>query len=538
MSVFWKKENLIFFVLVVLISLASFWRAFDINLRADDYIQIWVASNPLYEHLRFTVDNLIEIHPITILNDFIFANLFGYDVFLWQLEGYFLKAIGSFFVALMMWKITGSKRIGFFTGLIYASFSGGLESYIWPAAQPPAMIIIPLCLGIYFWTVSHKEKILGRNYLLALLFFLLTVISDPGRGVIILVLAFTWDLLIFIKSFLKKDIFNSFKRLSVLGLLILVELFSFKQFAVKVLNVVDFSNSSHIVFLSTAYPFIISNPLRIVTNFMYSMGNLLIGWFDSNVFESGHFSRPNSLALIASVLLIIIIIWALRGLFYEKKEKYIIILFFLLWIPIAYFPNWLLTGYYTGDDGLILGGTHHYLTISAVGLACILGYVTAKQRKRVGVTVLIFIIIANIFTANRILQKELSSRSAKLANKLWDQIDKEVPEGEKNSILMLKGGDPVNYELVGSDAIPFGVRRGMKLIEELPIIRVEPETVRRLLCESGVLYYNALRELVPNKEPVPLSHVHAWGFENGVFTNISERERKVLAKESKCKLTP
>lgn len=141
----------IFFLLIFLLSFASFYYAFNFALVLDDWMQLWsvLFQTPAMDHyLKWAPNSAVEF--------ILLAKLLNH--FYWQLIGFALKIIASLSVSLVTLAIFRSKTIAFFAGIIYASFVGGLESFTRLSAQNHALSIPTICLGIYFWVTSYSNR--------------------------------------------------------------------------------------------------------------------------------------------------------------------------------------------------------------------------------------------------------------------------------------------------------------------------------------------------------------------------------------------
>jgi hypothetical protein len=116
---------------------------------------------------------------------------------------------------------------------------------------------------------------------------------------------------------------------------------------------------------------------------------------------------------------------------------------------------------------------------------------------------------------------------------LWNKINADVPQGEKNSIFMYLGGDSIRgYVLDWSGSMPFGIKRQMRNREDFPIPSVDHALILDLLCKNGVSR-PSVGEWTTQKSRIPISRVHAWEVEQGKITNVSQRERETLMQEAK-----
>ncbi|MDD5415761.1 MAG: hypothetical protein PHE48_02005 [Candidatus Daviesbacteria bacterium] len=494
-----KKQKLIFVIFVFLIFMVSFltfWRAFGFDFWGEDWEQIWYAvfSPSLINNQQ------IYPHPIVIYEELFLAKFLGFNTLYWQTIGYLLKVLGAFAVSLMMLGITRSKRVAIFTGLIYASSVGGLASVTWVAAQASALEIPFLCLGIYFWITK-------KNYVLALALLIFSIWADPSRGIFGCLIVILWDILTYIQNTNKVISIKPWKRV----LILIIAIFFIKSFLLgqrffEILPTLDVNIN-----------YIVNYPIEVLTNFLNTLGNLLVGWFISipqNVFAV---SIPTFIGIAAGYLFLFQTIFLLVYFLKKKNESFKILFIFSIWIVVFFLPNWLLAdNSMIGSERRVLGQTHRYLTLSAVGLACFLGYALSRvKRNHLQGFLLLFVVGSNIVISNQILKKEAYYRSTEVTKPMWDKIEKDVPVGEENSLFFIRGEDKFRVNDISQIKIPFAIRRGIISRDKWPGSTSDPGVVKRYMCGN-----------TDDRRIVPLSRLHVWYIKGNTLDNISEKVRK------------
>lgn len=488
-----KLQVLIFGFLIFIISFLTFWRAFNFDFWGEDWEQIWYA---IYQPSMINNQNEMQ-HPIVIYEELFLAKMFEFNAFYWQTAGFLLKILSAFAVSVMMLGLTKSKKAAFFTGLIYASSVGGLASVTWVAAHASVLIIPFLCFGIYFWVIK------GR-YALALLFLIISFAGDPSRGVFGSFFVILWEILSLMQD---PKRLKEFKRRIIVLLISLLVIFSIFQLAFHYENTVSVGYNLGIVF---------NHPIRSLDDFLTNIGNLLIGWIipiSQNIFSV---STDNFFGKITGYLsLFLTIFWFIRFL-RKKSESLKTLLIFLVWIPIFFFPNWLLPNQEMIQNGQVLGVTHRYFTLSAIGLVCLLGYVISKIKNNLFKSfLLLFVILSNIFMSNQILEMESYYRSSNVTRPMWDKIEKDVPNDEENSLFFIQGDDKFRVNDISQAKIPFAIRRGIKSRDKWPASSGDPGVIKRYLCgknEEGRI--------------IPIFHLHAWYIRGNTLENISEKVQR------------
>lgn len=435
-------------------------------------------------------------HPIGTYEELFLAKFLGINPFNWQVVGFLLRILDSIAVSLMMLGITKSKKVAFFTGLIFASSVGGLQSVDWMAAQATALVIPLLCLGIYFWVTK-------KGYLLALILLLASIIADPARGFFGSLVVILWEVLLFIQN--PKRLVEYVMRVFIFSIVLLTTFFILRYFF--------YTNS-----ISIGYnlDLVLAKPVASLDNFLTIIGNLLTGWLIPIPEDAFSISTNNIFGKLAGYLFLLQTIFLVFHFLRKKSETCKILLFFSVWIPLFFFPNWLLSSQEMIGYGWILGTTHRYLALSAVGLACWLGMIISLLKNRYQrVAIVVIVISGNIFMANLILAKESVYRSRAITEPMWEKIEKDIPVGEENSLFTFQSEDKTRLNQLAQAAISFGFRRNIQDLKKLPKSTVDYQLVKALLCGQEA-----------DRPKIPLSHFHVWQVTGNTLENVSEKARE------------
>lgn len=493
-----KKVIFSFFILLVfVISYLSFWRAFNFDFWGEDWEQIWFA---VFDPAM--INNPLEMqHPIVIYEELFLAKILGFNTFYWQATGFLLKVFGAFVVGLMMLGITRSKITAFFTGLIFASSVGGLASFTWVAAHASALVIPFLCLGIYFWVIKRK-------FILALILLIFSFWADPSRGIFGTVFVIFWEILSILQD--KRKLKESRIRIFILLTTMLVIYFIFHSF----LNYKDTVSGTVSIGYNLGIVFV--NPIKSVNNFLTNIGNLLAGWIipiSQNVFS---ISKDNIYGRIAGYLFLFQTFFLLIQFLKKRSESLKILLFFSFWVAMFFFPNWLLPNQEMIQNGQVLGVTHRYLTLSAIGVVCYLGFTLSRVKGSfLQIFLPVLVIGSNILMSNHLLKNDAYYRSTQVTKPIWDRIEKDIPPGEENSLFFIRGENKISVNDIAQAKIPFAIRRVIKNRDQWPASTSDPGVVKRYLCGIN-----------EDKRTIPLSHLHAWTIKGNSLDNISEKVRK------------
>lgn len=505
MNKFFSKKKLVilFIVLILLVSYLAFWRAFKFDFWGEDWEQLWFA---VFDPSMINNPNEMQ-HPLVIYEELVLAKIFLFNTFYWQITGFLLKVLGALAVGLMMLGFTRSRKAAFFSGLIFASSVGGLASFTWVAAHASALEIPLLCLGIYFWVTSYKDRglaLIKSKFILALVFLILSFWADPSRGVFGGFVVILWEILSLIQN--PQRMKESRKRIFIL-ISFLVLVFMIYQYLFDYKSTVSVGYNLNIV---------LGRPIDSLHNFLTNIGNLLIGWLIPIPQTIFAISGNNFFGSLTGYLFFFVTIFLFMRFFKKKTEQLKILLILLAWIPLFFLPNWLLPNQEMIGNGQVLGMTHRYLTLSAVGLACFLGYVVSKVKKDLFGGVLLLIVVgSNILMSNIILAKESRYRSVEVTKPIWDKIEKDVPKDEEDSLFFIQGDDKIMINSISQAKIPFAIRRGIQTVDKWARSSSDPGVIRRYLCgknEEGKI--------------IPLAHLHAWYIKGNIPENFSEKARK------------
>lgn len=515
-----RKSDLIkFFSIIFILSFASFHYAFNFALVIDDWMQLWAV---LYH--TPALDHYFKWAPNSAMEFLLLSKLLGFNHFYWQLIGFFLKIIAALSASLVTFAVFRSKTTSFLSGIIYASFVGGIESFTRVSAQNHVLSIPPICLGIYFWITSYYKSSKVR-YFFAITFFIISLIGYSGSTATLFFLLLLWELLTLLQNGLK---ITYFQKRTILLLVIFV-----------ILNVLTYSRFLYIkTSLENDLSIILKNPAATIGNFLNSIGNLLIGWI-FYIEEAFALSKPNLIGLLAGYLLIVLLLTVFFLFFKSKKEDYKNLIFFLCWILLFYFPSWMASGHLV-NGSVILGVTHRYFAIPSIGFVAILAFFISKFKSKFLKTfILITVLSLNIFMANKILKNELSFRSIEVQNRLYNQINETVAEGkEGESVFVFLGNNNLQlFALDWNGAFPFALKRGLTNLDSFPVVANDINIINQLLCgETDKLSITAgvASPINVNGKKFSLENLYAWTTTTNGLQDISEAVRVQVQKQLRC----
>lgn len=495
------KAKLVF--LVVVLSALSFNHAFNFQLYVDDWYQILGA---LYYPEVINSPMWLGQHPGSVLEIKIFAPFFKFNPYPWDFLGYLIKIAQSLSMWPLMFVLTNSKKVAFYACLIFAVFVVGIESIIWVSPQISAFNLVLMNLGFFFWVKSEGFKSI-KYFLFALVLFTISILADPGRGLMILPLVLIWEFLSLYQKFsVKKIAFFSLRAILLYPLILITTFIFHKYFGVT--N--NFSQYTKNLFLFN------------FNNLVQVLENALFGW---TLLPKEVIFWATVISLFIFPLLIILFLW-------KKSEIYKIISFLYIWIFLFYLPNFLTQ--YFARSGVAMES--RYYAISAVGVVGLLAYGFSFIKSKYINWIMFLFLVFNIYVTNKVLTQYSTFRSIQVFNKVWDKIDQDVPKGEIGSVFMYSGENYLHreYLLDWMDTIPFAIKRGIIKKEEFPIMTNDKNLIARLICEKNVVRHSPFGDLI-QKEPIPLSHIHAWELKkNRELENRSDQERDGIKRIASC----
>ncbi len=497
------KQILIFFAILSVLSFLTLGRILNFHFWRDDWDRLWAANYSLNTSLAnwaFSPDH----HPGSTFEQMVGVKIFGFNPLYWQVFAIFLRVLNSSAVALMMYGITKSKKAAALAGIFFAVFAGGVESYTWVSAHTSALIIFFFCLTVYFWVTRSKFSIP---------FLIITLAISPGRAFFAPFFLLIWDLGLFWRSSTKR-IDKSFlaRILSLILIILVVYVFLKMRFG-----------------YGLSFPAIF-NPISLERMFS-SLGNLFIGWalpineVASTVAFGALPAYMKVFSIAALVLGMFYFVYAATNLInfiFKKDLKSHIYIFFLSIIGLSYIPNWFF------DTTLEVAISHRYLAVSSVGFVCLVAYALSRNKNLATSFFMVFFVVANILTSNRILKSQYPYRSFELVESLWNKIDKDVPKDQKLYLFIYQGegmGRRMLLDWSGPGA--FAIKRNINDIDYLPVVTDDRPLIASLVCDETAQRPTAGGWRV-RKEKIRVENIYSWNYENGKLVNTSIATREEL----------
>lgn len=505
-----EKRNYILFVIsVIFLAFISFYSAFNFAFIVDDWSQLWGV---FYDRSIIEI-YLLTQHPNSAYEFLLLAPIFKFNPFYYQIVGFILKIIASLSVTLFVFSITRLKNIAIFSGLIFASSVIGIEVFTRISAQNSALLIPTLCLAFYFWIQVKQNR---AFCFLSIFFAVLSILGDPGTGIMILSILFVWNLLELYQNFNMPEL----RRFLVVSFLLLITLISLKFYLDPRLAYRQEYMYEHVFFVLAHIPYTVSN-------FLTSIGNLVIGWVIPFKEDMG-LATANLISTIFGYLFLFYTMFLGYKFFRKKSENLKILLFLSIWVFLFYFPSWFTQGHYV-KGGTISAASNRYLAISSIGFIAMLSFLLKFLKNRYAYIILMVIISLNLISSSRILNDEYKYRSVEVQNKLYGKIGQELPLGkEKDDLLLFLGNNALRiFGIEWNGFYPVALTRGITDMNEFPTLVYDLQTAKDYIC--------------PTKESslkFKLSNLYAWEVQNDNIVNVSEDVRKFISFDKECKFIP
>lgn len=493
------KNLLLYLFLIGLLSFLSFYPAFHFSFTIDDWYQLWGV---FYDHS--IIEHYIKSQAPNVAYEFlILAPVFKFNPFYYQIIGFLLKIIGSVFASLLIFYLTSSKKVAFSTGLIFAASAIGTETFTRISAQNSALLVPTISLGIIFWIQADRHRNFSCKYILAILFIALSIIGYPGTGIMVIPIIFLYMILNFIQTPIKP-----IKKVLIPVFVLVLMLAASKIYAGPGLADRSISISDNI-------SFVLQHPFSSATNFLTSIGNLMLGWFIP--FDESYISLTSANLLTQTAGYILFFSTILIGLrYWQKKSKPLkICLFFLLWVFLFYFPSWFTQNHYV-KGGVISSVSNRYLAISSIGFIGLISYLISYIKPKYQSIFLLLVICFNIWSSERGLIASSIYRSQTQQDYLYNLIDQDLPKGDEKADLLLFLGDGwlKVMELDWNGLYPLAVKRNIQKTEDFPTVVSSLKQAKEMICSANPKFR--------------LSRFYAWEFQNNQLYNVTDKARQAI----------
>lgn len=469
----------IFLLLVSLLSVVSFNYALYFHFWLDDWMNLWFVLNNHASGYRGQFD----YHPANYVIFFLQAFLFGTNPLVYNWFGVFCKIIVSLIVGLLAWQITRTKKAFYIATLLYASYFGGQESYVFVTARNNLVNLSVVCLTLVFYLQS-KYRGSRKLFWLSLVFLYVSFVSDPGRMIFLPVLMIAYE---FLRWIVKPE--GGFKQ-TVLNcsLFLIVGVAGFLSTPLG-LNPGGQMQDGHFtkVFLS------ISN----YQAFFTGLGDLLGSYL--------HLFSPRPLAF-SWVLGIFslggILLWSLSRI-WKKQNLEIAVFSQSIWLFLLL--NWLAFPY------LISVSQHRYQTISAAFFMVLVTFFLLNMKKWLWPVVML-IILLHLIHSIAINYDWNTVRNYSKTQKLINTQLAFIPFDSKPQMLVIEGNPRIVAEGIGwtfGGTVPYSFTRNITRLEDLPSSAPTFQQNTEIFCnELG--RRPVVADWIDQRQPMDISQVYGF----------------------------
>lgn len=498
----------IFLLAIILISIASFGQALNSYFWKDDWAWLWSSNHNPQDFFHSTIGEDWIIRTGVFMHPYVlFLHRTIQNSQIWQLIGLILKIINSVLVYFLFHSITKKKYTAVWGALLYASFSGGIESYTWHKLNAVATAFVIIGFR-YFNEFLNNQKI--KNYLIAYSSFMLAMCSYLGRSAGIVSVCMLWGALVILDKSVRA------KGKLIIGL-------SLSGMMIPYLFLVSWVGTRQT--LPEGY---IQLAISKNHQFFGIIGNLLKNPF-IKINEIGYLASIDNQGILLGRSLLAIFI--LLGCIYAIK-RFIFLrqaLFFLGWIFLFYFPNWIYGG---GGIDTILGSGHRYLAVSAIGVIGLWTILLSNLNKKIGFVIFSILLLLSLKYSDHVIKLESTVRNRHLVEPIYRQIFEYLKEDDKVELIVIDTPNVLASFVVGGwYPYTYAYHKGLDSLLKFPVVISRMGIGEQWACAKSVEEKKIVQGLggfgdAQNLPQVSPNHIYAWSLsENGELTNRTDSFR-------------
>src|SRR5258706_4002752 len=187
-----------YFVFLWFIARESYSEAFNFHFWRDDWAWLWSSH---YNPADFTRSILgptwyLRVGPLSY---FYVINLHQLitDAQIWQWIGFFLKLLNSLIFFVFVFTLTRKKYLAVLGSFLYASYSGGAESYVWYELSGLSTTFVLLGFIYYYKFLEGFSK---RSFTISYVLFIISFLIFIGRSTGVIAIIVLWNALKFIDT--------------------------------------------------------------------------------------------------------------------------------------------------------------------------------------------------------------------------------------------------------------------------------------------------------------------------------------------------
>lgn len=505
-------KKAIFLLVIFVICFVSYGKAFEFYFWKDDWAWLWSSNYNPDDFFHSTVgSNWIArtglfMHPYVLLLHKIIR-----DSSTWQVIGFLLKYTNSILSYFFIYSFTKKKNLAVLGAALFASYSGGIESYTWHKLNAFATSFI--LIGFTFFNeFLGTQKI--KLFVLSYVSFVLAMFSYMGRSAgIAMVCVFFGILTIFEKNITTKARF--------IILTALLAIFIPYLFLVKWVSTQQLMPPGYFV-----------SALQNSKYFFGIVGNLLKNPF-IKANELGYLADLDKASYFLGYLLFIV--GGILSLhFLVKRNNFVkLYLFFVGWIFLFYFPNWIYGG---GGILTFLSSGHRYLSVSGIGVVMLWIMLFQKVKKIFLIIPMISMILINIIYSNYLINLESSVRNKNLVEPIYHELSKFMePDKDVQLVIIDVPNFLASFIVGGWYPYTYAYYKGLTDVTKFPVVISRLGIGIQWACAKSKLEKQKIASIGgfsdnQNLENLDQSHVYAWKLnEKGELTNITSNFRSDLS---------
>lgn len=414
------RFSLLSFILISVISLIFLYPSFFLDFSIDEFSTLVYKNSPHFA--GFFRPYGIQLWLFNALYD-----LIGYNPIIFLIITFFLRCLVALSIVFLVYKLTLNKFAGIFSGLIFALAFTGIQTTSEPVNLNVYLSLISLVFFIWYFLISRK-KFWVKNLISMGIFLVAATLVSPIRVNPIFFWALLVDLIwLFLyrsKINLNKFLIRQFLILGIFSLLFKLGIFSYGSLGQNAF--VDSAKNTIVKILED---------INIINNILIGLGNVIFP-NEYNLFIK---FQP-ALNFLIGLFLIFLLMFSFI-LIFKKKDNYLLIFSFLIWVPIFYFTFWIVS--FTASNEAIIFSFRRYLLPAFLGFSISIGILinSLQIKKNFFYNPLFFLLLLLIsfhsFSALSFLNYQASFRDGFYSKKIWKQIGEKVPslpEIEKGKI--------------------------------------------------------------------------------------------------------
>lgn len=479
----------IFVCLVILISIFNFGYALNFHFYMDDWGNIWYVLTDN----KSGYEGQFNIHPGNYLVFLPVIKLFGLNPIPYNYLGLCTKIILSLVIGFLALTLLKRKDAFFYATVLYASYFGSLESYMWATARNNAFNLLAVAATIIFYIKSYfsQKKFL---FTLSMFFLFMGFFADPARMIFLPFLLIVSD---FIQTWTKE---KSLKKVIRFRLLIV--------FAVSLLGIFSTELGRSIILPGSqsqhGYIFKAFSDPSYFQNFLLGLGYLITSYFIlPNELLANAIIPTGLTTAIGGVFLVSLVVIGLYNITKGKDINYgifipggIILFLFLNWVAFPY---------------LIPVIQHRYQVISSAFFIVFLTGIILKFKKH-SLKLLLLFIVMNLWQSFIIVSDWNSIRDFSKVQSLIDTQLNYIPKNAKPEMFVLQGNKRIVVEQLAWSAggtIPYSIKYQINDVKNMPAFVADWTLITEVFCNKRGSK-PVVGEWVKQEKSIDISNVYGF----------------------------